>query len=175
MKIVAESRTFRNVTLYLVQVLDGEEIIEEKTADTITKRDELIWELAEQFNTTNIVIINEEEEKKKRRTRTKEKEKRSVFKFTEIPSIPVLDMVDAKDYFDENESIVYNRILVAIKEGIRADLDRIKLFELAGTGVYVTSSREDWKSGLKGALDYFEEVEEYEKCALCRDLLLTLG
>jgi hypothetical protein len=84
-------------------------------------------------------------------------------------------MVDAKDYFDENESIVYNRILVAIKEGIRADLDRIKLFELAGTGVYVTSSREDWKSGLKGALDYFEEVEEYEKCALCRDLLLTLG
>lgn len=173
MKIVVESRTFRNSTFYLVQVVDGENVIEEKTVDSITRRDEAIWEFAEQFNTTNIVIVDDKKDSKRRRS--VKKRKGDDFKFTEIPTIPVLDMSDAKDFFDENESLVYNRILVAIKEGIRADLDMIKLFELSGTGVYVTSFREDWKSGLKGALQFFEEEEEYEKCALCRDLLLTLG
>lgn len=173
MKIVVESRTFKNSTFYLVQVVDGENVIEEKTVDSITRRDETIWQFAEQFNTTNIVIVDDKKQSKRRRSNNKKKSDN--FKFTEIPTIPVLDMVDAKDFFDENEELVYNRILVAIKEGIRADLDMIKLFELSGTGVYVTSFREDWKSGLKGALQFFEEVEEYEKCALCRDLLLTLG
>lgn len=170
MKIVVESRTFKNSVFYLVQVIDGENVIEEKTVDSITRRDETIWEFAEQFNTTNIVIVGEEKKKPRKR-----KEKGLIFKFTEIPTIPVLDMADAKDFFDENQDLVYNRILTAVKEGIRADIDTIKLFELAGTGVYVTSSREDWKSGLKGAIQFFEEVEEYEKCALCRDLMLTLG
>lgn len=172
MKIVAESRTFKNSTLYVVSVVDGENILEECTASSIAQRDELIWELAEQFNTTNIEIKDKNKEK---RVRTKAKSNTPTFRFTEIPSIPVLDISEAKEFFDDNESLVYNRILTAVSEGVKASINVIKLFELSGTGVYMTSEREDWKNGLKGALRYFEENEEYEKCATCRDLLDILN
>lgn len=170
-KIVAESVKKRNQVQFVVKVLDGTNIIEEGKATTINKRDQLIWTFAEQYNTTDITIVNEKKELAEKKTK---KTKKSRFKFSEIPSIPVLDLSDAADYFDENEDIVYNRVIIAIKEGIESKRDVIRLFELNGTGVYLTSERIDWKPGLENAQRFFQEREEYEKCAVCRDLILLL-
>lgn len=167
-KIVAESIKKRNKTLFVVKVLDGTNVLQEQIAPTINKRDELIWSFAEQFNTTDIHIVNEREQANKVDT------KGGKFKFSEIPSIPVLDMEDAADYFDEHEDIVYERVIVAVKEGIESKRDIIRLFELNGSGVYLTSEKEDWKPGLENAMKFFEEVEQYEKCAVCRDLIKKL-
>jgi hypothetical protein len=167
-KIVAESIKKRNKTLFVVKVLDGTNVLEEQTAPSINKRDELIWSFAEQFNTTDIHIVNEREQANKR-------EKQSGrFKFSEIPSIPVLDMEDAADFFEDHEDIVYERVIVAVKEGIESKRDVIRLFELNGSGVYLTSEKEDWKPGLENAMLYFQELEQYEKCAVCRDLIKKL-
>ena len=169
-KIVAEAIKTRNKTSFLVKVIDGATILDEQTAQSISKRDELIWSLAEQFNTTDIQIINTVESKTKK-TKTVEKPK---FKFSEIPSIPVLDLQDAADYFDDHEDIIYNRVIIAVKEGIESKRNVIRLFELNGTGVYLTSERLDWRPGLENAEKYFLGREEYEKCAICRDLLSIL-
>lgn len=169
-KIVAEVVKRRNKTLFIVKVLDGNNVLEEQTAPTINKRDELIWSFAEQFNTTDIQIINEKD-LSSRDTKQKQSKK---FRYSEIPSIPVLDMSDAADFFDDNEDIVYNRVIVAVKEGIAFGKNVIRLFELNGSGVYLTSEKDDWKPGLENAMQYFEEREEYEKCAECRDLLKQL-
>lgn len=170
-KIVAESVKRRNKTVFVIKAVDGTTIVEEKTATTLAKRDEVIWKLAEQFNTTNIEIVGEKAVKGKR---PRSKSKKPAFKFSEIPSIPVLDLQDASEFFDENENIVYNRVVVAVKEGIEAKRDVIRLFELNGTGVYITSEKIDWKPGLENAERYFLESEEYEKCAICRDLIKLL-
>ena len=170
-KIVAESVNRRNKTVFLVRVVDGETILSEETAPTINKRDELIWSFAEQYNTTDITIVSESRGVKKKKPTSSTRKR---FKFSEIPSIPVLDMEDAADFFDDNEGIVYNRVLIAVKEGMDANRDIIRLFELNGTGVYLTSEKMDWKPGLENALRYFEELEEYEKCAQCRDLIAKL-
>lgn len=168
-RIVAESIKKRNKTLFLVKVVDGTTILQEQVAPTINKRDELIWSFAEQFNTTDIHIVNEREQANRKDNRQSKK-----FKFSEIPSIPVLDMEDAADYFDEHEDVVYERVIVAVKEGIESKRDIIRLFELNGSGVYLTSEREDWKPGLENAMLYFQEREQYEQCAVCRDLIKLL-
>lgn len=169
-KIVAELVKRRSKTVFLVRAVDGDSIIDEKTATSINKRDELIWSFAEQFNTTDITIIDPDK-KPRKQTKTVKKEK---FKFSQIPSIPVLDMQDASDFFDDNEDFVYNRVLIAVDEGLNAKRDTIRLFELNGTGVYITSDKVDWKPGVENAERYFLEREEYEKCAVCRDLLKRL-
>jgi hypothetical protein len=170
-KIVAESVKRRSKTVFVVKAVDGDTIVDEKTATTINKRDELIWGFAEQFNTTDIVIIDPDKKVKGRPRTTKGKRS---FKFSEIPSIPVLDMQDASEFFDEHEDVVYNRVIVAVKEGIESERDVIRLFELNGTGVYITSDKVDWKPGVENAEKFFAEREEYEKCAVCRDLLKLL-
>ena len=80
-------------------------------------------------------------------------------------------MEDAADFFDDNEDVVYNRVIIAVKEGIESGRDVIRLFELNGSGVYLTSERSDWQPGLENALRHFESKEEYEKCAACVELL----
>lgn len=170
-KIVAEVVKKRTKTVFVVKAVEGDAVIEEKTAATINKRDELIWSFAEQFNTTDITIVDPNKEvpsKRKRTTKTRN------FKFSEIPSIPVLDMEDAADFFDDNEELVYGRVIVAVEEGLQSKRDIIRLFELSGTGVYITSDKDDWKSGLENAERFFKELEEYEKCAKCVELLKQL-
>lgn len=170
-KIVAEAVKKRNKTVFVVKAVDGDQIVDEKTASTINKRDELIWGFAEQFNTTDITIVDPDRPVKSRRRSGNSKEN---FKFSEIPSIPVLDMQDASEFFDEHEDIVYNRVIVAVKEGVESKRNVIRLFELNGTGVYITSDKIDWKPGVENAERFFREREEYEKCAVCRDLLKLL-
>ncbi len=169
-KIVAESVSKRNKTVFVVKVVDGDNILEEETATSINGRDQLIWNFAEQFNTTDIVILNKGATKES----TNEVKGKKGFKFSEIPSIPVLDMEDAADFFDEHEDIVYDRVIVAVREGIESGRDIIRLFELNGSGVFLTSEKEDWKPGLENAEKHFLIKEEYEKCAMCRDLIKQL-
>lgn len=170
MKIIAEAVKKRSKVVFIVKVVDGDRVIEEQTATTINKRDQLIWGFAEQYNTTEISVVNDDDKLKGKRKRTTQPK----FKFSEIPSIPVLDMEDAADFFDDNEDVVYNRVIVAVREGIESKRDVIRLFELNGTGIYITSEKGDWESGLENAKDYFESKEEYEKCAVCVELLNML-
>jgi len=169
-KIVAEVVKKRNKTLFIVKVVDGDHVLEEETATSINGRDQLIWNFAEQFNTTDIVILNKSTSNNTSKSNVEVKN----FKFSEIPSIPVLDMNDAADFFDDHEDIIYNRVLVAVREGIESGRDVIRLFELNGSGVFLTSEKEDWKPGLENAEKFFLQTEEYEKCAICRDLMLQL-
>ena len=85
-----------------------------------------------------------------------------------------LDEQDAIEFFNDNEGLVYNRIVQAVEEGLVAHQSSIRLFELNGTGVYFTSEIKDWKRGLEKAIDYFVSVEEYERCITCKQLLSKL-
>ena len=81
---------------------------------------------------------------------------------------------EADEFFEDNQDFVYSRILEAVEEGIRATRESIRLFELNGTGVYITSQKEEWKNGVHQALDYFVAVEQYDKCIIARQILHKL-
>ncbi len=144
---------------YNVQVMDGERLIHEELAQTIKSRDEAVWKLADLYGAIDIEMRDKGEED---------------FKFTEIPSIPVLEEEEADEFFEDNSDFVYERILQAVDEGVRAKRQSIRLFELNGTGVYITSDKEEWKSGVQQAMDYYASVEDYTKCIVARQLLTKL-
>ena len=159
MKIVVTSSGRKNNRTFTIEVLDGQAIIHTEAADGVKKRDEVVWKLADLYGALDIEMIEA---------------KPAEFKFTEIPSIPVLEEEEADEFFDDNSEFVFDRILQAVEEGVIAKRDSIRLFELNGTDVYITSNREDWKSGVQQALDYFASVEQYNKCIVARQLMLKL-
>ena len=144
---------------YTITLIDETNILQETTVTTVEDRDKLIWELTDTFNVVDIEV----EDAKSKKT-----------KLSEAPSIPVFDEEDATDFFEENEELVYSRILQAVDEGVKANLKVINLFELNGTGVHITSQRKDWKSGLQDALDYYLSKENYEACTQIRELIAIL-
>ena len=144
---------------YVVAVVDGDNCIHKETVEGVIKRDEIVWKLADLYGALDIVIIDKKPEE---------------FKFSEIPIIPVLDTEDADEFFEDNQQEVYDRIIQAVKEGLHVKRDEIRLFELGGTGEYLTSRKTNWKAGLQQALDYFVIIEAYEKCITIKQLMAKL-
>lgn len=158
MKIVV-TRTNKKKQSFEVAVVDGVTPIHKELVSGVKNRDEVVWKLADLYGAMDIEIIE---------AKTKE------FKFSQIPNIPVLDEEEAEQFFDENIEYVYNRMVVAIKEGIHTKRDSVRLFELNGTGVYFTSQRPGWKKGLEQALQHFIAIEAYEKCTAVHKLIEKL-
>lgn len=144
---------------YLIELISGNSVLQTKTAKSMTERDNIVWEMADLYNVTDIEVSQAEKDD---------------FKFSTIPSIPVLEEEEADEFFESNKTFVYDRILQAVNEGLQAERDVIRLFELSGTGVYITSNKSDWKSGVQQALEYFLTIEEYQKCAVASDLISKL-
>lgn len=165
MKIIVEKSEKRSKSLYVVSVMDGNSIIKTETAKSIKERDDIVFQLAESYGVDDIVI----KESEKKQGKKKDEKKPA---FSAIPSIPVLDEQEADDFFEANKELVYNRILQAVKEGIEFSRDNIRLFELSGTGVYITSRRSDWINGLYDAIEWYTEAnEQYEKCIIAKELI----
>lgn len=141
---------------FKVCLTDGASVVQEEVVSGVKSRDELVWKWCDLYSTVDIII---HEEKKKE------------FKYSEIPSIPVLEEADAEEFFEENEDFVYGRIAQAVHEGIATDATELRLFELNGTEQYITSRRENWEAGLRSALVYFEENEKYEMCEFVMRLI----
>ena len=163
MKIVVSIISSEKGSKHLVQVLDHNSLVYSEITDTVGSRDLLVWQLADTYNVLDIEVQHD-----------KDKHNDDDFQFTEIPSIPVLDEQDADAFFEDHEELVYTRILKAIEEGIIMNLETIRLFELSGTGVYLTAERCDWDSGLKKAIEYFITIEDYDKCIIGKQLLTEL-
>lgn len=70
--------------------------------------------------------------------------------------------------------VVIDETVVAIKEGIAKKKKSINLFEVTNSEYYIELKKEQWKSSLEKALEYYLEKEEYERCAECRDLINKL-
>lgn len=160
MKILVTTTGSKKSKKYIVHVLDGESSIHEEAVDNVSDRDALVWKLADLYGAVDIEI--------------KDSMKTEEFRFSEIPSIPVLEESEADEFFEEECEFVYERILQAVEEGIKMNQQTIRLFELNGTDVYITSNREDWKNGVEQALEYYVQKEQYDKCIQARQLMSKL-
>ncbi len=119
MKIVVTSTGKSKTKKYLIEVFDGNTIIHTESTQGIQNRDTVVWRLADLYDLTEIEMRDAKVDE---------------FKFTDIPSIPVLEFEEADVFFDENSEFVYERILQAVQEGLIAKRNEIRLFELNGTG-----------------------------------------
>ena len=158
MKIVV-TRSNKKTQSYEVVVMDGACTVHKETVVGLKKRDEVVWKLADLYGALDIEVIKPEA------TSTT---------LSDIPSIPVLDDEEAELYFESNLDSVYDRIVQAISEGLLTNKYEIKLFDLSDTGVFFTSQKENWKSGLLQALDLYLAEDQYERCTIVQTLLKEL-
>lgn len=162
MKILVTVSGTKRTRKFIVQVSDGNELVHEEIVTNVADRDALVWKLADLYSCVDIEMKDDSMEIIEE------------FRFSEIPSIPVLEEEEADIFFEEECDLVYNRIIQAVDEGVKMNQELIRLFELNGTDVYITSKKEDWKNGVEQALEYFVQKEQYDKCIAARQLLSKL-
>lgn len=158
-KIIVVSNKDNTINeLFTIVVMDGAVVVYSETVNTLKQRDATVWKLADLYGAVDIEM----------------KQEKSQAKFAEIPSIPVLEESEADIFFEDNRDLVYGRILQAVTEGIKFGRSSIRLFELNGTNIYITSDKSDWKTGVQQALDYYVSVEQYGECVKAKHLLSKL-
>ena len=167
MKIVVTTLRSSKGDEHQIDVMDGSRVLHSQIVKTIEQRDKIIWDLQQMYNVVDIDIKSSKQAKK--HTQVKQE-----FRYSEIPTIPVLDEEEAIESFDNESVMVFDRIVKAVEEGLQTNLKTIRIFELNGTGTYLTSDRKDWEQGLQTALNYYISTEMYMKCAKIRDLIEKL-
>jgi hypothetical protein len=68
---------------------------------------------------------------------------------------------------------VFNTLIIGIETAIDQKSARlfIKDMKVMGDSLDVVAERADWPVTLKKAQDFFESIEDYEKCAKCKSLI----
>jgi hypothetical protein len=68
---------------------------------------------------------------------------------------------------------VFNTLLIGIETAIEQKSARlfIKDIKIMGDNLDVVAERAEWPVTLKKAQDFFESIEDYEKCAKCKSLI----
>jgi hypothetical protein len=90
---------------------------------------------------------------------------------SKIPIIPYTDMFQLENYFDSNNDYIFYRIVEAVEDGLKNKKKKIKLFQINNSGIFVDSLKRDWSAGIQLANEYFLQVENYDMCEKCKELL----
>ena len=72
---------------------------------------------------------------------------------------------------EEFQNIIMRDSFKAIKEAIKNDKTTVELFNIVNLSVIIKLSYLYYPSALKKISNYFEEYEEYEKCAEIKQLI----
>lgn len=67
---------------------------------------------------------------------------------------------------------IFNTLIIGIETAIEQKSPRlfVKGLVVLGDKLDVLAERSEWQMVLKKAQDFFEMIEDYEKCAKCKDL-----
>jgi len=86
------------------------------------------------------------------------------------------NIIEAKNFIRkyENRRIVFESLIEEIQDALIFDLDFITLFKYEKEDINHFLYSDGWIISLKKALQYFEDVEDYEKCCEIRDLIIVL-
>ena len=83
--------------------------------------------------------------------------------------IPIISL---KDFETKSKKPVMMKSLVLnIAEGIEDKLESVNIVEIKHHDLIITIPKSEWKSGLKNAMDYYIEREEYEECSKIKKLI----
>ena len=86
--------------------------------------------------------------------------------------IPIISL---EDFEAKAKKPTMMRSLVSnIAEGIEDDLESVNVAEIKHHDIIINVSKSEWKGGLKKAMEYYIEKEEYEECSKIKKLIKKL-
>jgi len=69
---------------------------------------------------------------------------------------------------------VYRSLVEGISEAIKNNTNKIKLCEVKNSNTYITVEKQEWKTSLDSALQFYINEEEYEECSKIKNLIKKL-
>ena len=82
--------------------------------------------------------------------------------------IPVISFNDLDSKIQKPK--VYQSLIEGISEAVEINSNEVKLCELKYANTYLTVHKNNWSGSLAKAMDFYIEKEQYEMCALIKDL-----
>ena len=87
-------------------------------------------------------------------------------------TIPIISLEDFKAKAKKRK--VYKSLVESVKEGVELELESVNIAEIKHTDIMVSVPKTEWEAGLKKAMDYYIEREEYEECTKIKNLIERL-
>jgi len=85
---------------------------------------------------------------------------------------------DEKEFLKNNKWVIHSLIIDGVKKAYEEKLESITVFRIINTvsNFVMTSElkKDDWLDSLSKSMDYFESIEEYEKCKEIKDLIKNI-
>jgi len=82
--------------------------------------------------------------------------------------IPVISFNELE--LKQKKPQVYKSLVEGIAEAIEEKKDEVKLCEVKYANTYLTVHRDAWSGSLAKAMDFYIDNEQYEVCALIKEL-----
>jgi len=93
------------------------------------------------------------------------------FKLSIVPNMDYSQIISIPGV----KELIMDELLKAIKDGVNNKRKSISLFSLANTDYYIELEKNQWSLSLQKALDHYVELEDYNKCIECRDLIKQIS
>jgi len=80
---------------------------------------------------------------------------------------------EMSDYLKTNKELFFGLIIEGVKQSIKDEIELIDIihFFVKDTKIVIQVKKDDWNTTLSMALEYFESVEDYEKCMEIKTLI----
>ena len=86
--------------------------------------------------------------------------------------IPIISLEDFET--KSKKPTMMKSLVENITEGIESNLESVNIAEIKHTDIILSVSKDEWKSGLEKAMEYYITTEEYEECTKIKKLIKRL-
>ena len=86
--------------------------------------------------------------------------------------IPIISLEDFETKAKKRQ--VYKSLVESVTEGVKLKLESVNIAEIKNHDVIISVPKTEWKGGLKNAMNYYIEREEYEECSKIKKLIEKL-
>ena len=83
--------------------------------------------------------------------------------------IPIISLEDFEA--KAKKPTMMKSLVLNIAEGIEDKLESVNIAEIKNHDVIISVPKDEWKSGLKNAMEYYIKTEEYEVCSKIQKLI----
>jgi len=86
--------------------------------------------------------------------------------------IPIISLEDFEA--KAKKPIMMRSLVTSIANGIKNNLESVSVAEIKHHDVVISVPKNEWKSGLENAIEYYIKTEEYEVCSKIKELIKRL-
>ena len=83
--------------------------------------------------------------------------------------IPIISLEDFEA--KAKKPVMMKSLVTNIASGIKEELESVNIAEIKNYDVIISVPKDEWKSGLENAMEYYIKTEEYEVCLKIKKLI----